>query len=240
MCGSEGVKPPAQSAGCAARRRLICAQTVAYVLAGKGSLRAPGRDRRSPQVGTMKASKRHAAVAALLLALCGAGGMAAAGDPLVDCLSDDNGRRIGGCSALIETQGRAGAAKLRLRHAGARLFADAACSTRRSPTTTRRSTSTPTMPSRSTTGPGPISSSAAASEGAHDVERALQLSPGSPYALDTRAHIRQADGDADAALRRLRASPCATAATASSSCTSAGCARRVFTSARSTASARRR
>lgn len=38
-------------------------------------------------------------------------------------------------------------------------------------------------------------------EGAADVERALALTPQSPHALDTRAHIRQASGDIEGALR---------------------------------------
>ncbi len=40
-----------------------------------------------------------------------------------------------------------------------------------------------------------------AATGLPDVERSLQLSPTSPHSLDTRAHIRQALGDPQAALR---------------------------------------
>jgi tetratricopeptide (TPR) repeat protein len=39
------------------------------------------------------------------------------------------------------------------------------------------------------------------SAGLADVEKSLQLSPSSPHALDTRAHIRQALGDPEGALR---------------------------------------
>ena len=38
-------------------------------------------------------------------------------------------------------------------------------------------------------------------EGMHDVDRSLQLAPGSPHAHDTRAHIRQALGERTAAIR---------------------------------------
>jgi tetratricopeptide (TPR) repeat protein len=40
-----------------------------------------------------------------------------------------------------------------------------------------------------------------AATGLPDVEKSLQLSPTSPHALDTRAHIRQAMGDPASALR---------------------------------------
>jgi tetratricopeptide (TPR) repeat protein len=147
----------------------------------------------------MKASKVIAAIV-VLLALCGAGGVALAGDPLVECLSDDNGRRIEGCSALIDDPQIA---------PGQRSFAygmrGLAYSLRGvfDKALTDYDQAIDLNPDYAVA----LNNRAwvyfklgRASEGERDVERALQLSPGSPFALDTRAHIRQADGDADAAL----------------------------------------
>jgi tetratricopeptide (TPR) repeat protein len=145
-----------------------------------------------------------AAVATLLLA--GGGGLAVAGDPpmagdpMVDCLSDDNGRRIEGCSALIDDPGlgpgrksfaygmRALAYSLLGKFDQALADYDKAIDLNPNYAVALNNRAWAYYK----LGRGP--------EGAADVERALQLSPGSPYALDTRAHIRQAAGDAEAAL----------------------------------------
>jgi tetratricopeptide (TPR) repeat protein len=148
----------------------------------------------------MKAFKAIAVVAAFLLALCGAGGPAAAGDAMVDCLSDDNGRRIDGCSALIDDPGvapeqRSFAFGMRalaysLRGVFDKALADYDQAIGLNPDYAVALNNRAWVYFKLGRG----------SDGARDVERALQLSPGSPYALDTRAHIRQADGDAEAAL----------------------------------------
>ena len=70
-----------------------------------------------------------------------------------------------------------------------------------SATTTWPSPCSPTSPWRSTTAPGPTSAGARPATGLPDVEKSLQLSPTSPHSLDTRAHIRQALGDPEGALR---------------------------------------
>ncbi len=147
----------------------------------------------------MKASN-VTAVAALLLALCGAGGMAAAGDALVDCLSDDNGRRIDGCSALIDDPKvapgqRSFAYGMRALAYSLRGVFDKALADY-----DKAIDLNPDYAVALNNRAWVFFKLGRSEDGAHDVERALQLSPGSPYALDTRAHIHQADGDADAAF----------------------------------------
>ncbi len=147
----------------------------------------------------MKAAKVVAALA-FLVTLCGAGRVATAGDPLLDCLSDDNGRRIEGCTAMIDDpqvapEQRSFAYGMRalaysLRGAFDQALADYDKAIDLNPDYAVALNNRAWVYFKLGRG----------EEGERDVERALQLSPGSPYALDTRAHIRQADGDAEAAL----------------------------------------
>ena len=147
----------------------------------------------------MKAVRIMAALV-LLLALCGAGGGAAAGDALVDCLSDDNGRRIEGCSALIDDPSvapgqRSFAYGMRALAYSLRGVFDKALTDY-----DKAIDLNPDYAVALNNRAWVFFKLGRGEEGVPDVERALQLSPGSPYALDTRAHIRQAEGNADAAL----------------------------------------
>ncbi len=139
--------------------------------------------------------------AVLVAVLAGAvAALATVDDPLVDCLSDDNSRRISGCSALIDTPGlpeeqrslahgmRALAYSLLGKFTEAIADYDVALKIR------------PDFPLALNNRAWAYYKLQRPSEGLADVERALALSPGSPYALDTRAHIRQALGDTDAAF----------------------------------------
>lgn len=140
------------------------------------------------------------AAVACLIALSGAGSLATAGEPMIDCLSDDNNRRIEGCSALIEDPDVA--PRQRSFAYGMRALAYSLLGVF-DKALTDYGKAIDLNPDYAVAlnnrawiyfklGRGP--------EGADDVERALQLSPSSPFALDTRAHIRQAEGDAEAAL----------------------------------------
>ncbi len=145
----------------------------------------------------MRAFRYMAAVAALLAL---SGGVATAADPMLDCLSDDNARRIDGCSALIDDPGLAPAQKslaygmralaYSLRGAFDRALADYDKAIDLNPDFAVALNNRAWVYFKIGRG----------SEGVGDVERALQLAPGSPYALDTRAHIHQAAGDSEAAL----------------------------------------
>ncbi|CAN1723224.1 Tetratricopeptide repeat protein [Hyphomicrobium sp. 1Nfss2.1] len=141
---------------------------------------------------------------AVVLAVLLSGGLAALAtvdDPMVDCLSDDNQRRIKGCSAMIDTPGlpedqRSLAYGMRaLAYSLLGMFDkaihdyDVALEVR------------PDFPLALNNRAWAYFKLGRAEQGIADVERALALSPGSPYALDTRAHIRQAQGEAEAAFR---------------------------------------
>lgn len=140
---------------------------------------------------------------ALLLPLVAAVPVAAtsvARDSRADCFSDDNERRIRGCSDMLGNSGnspeeeamahamRALAYSLKGQYAEALDDYDAAISLN------------PDFPIALNNRAWALFKSGRAADGLADVERALQLSPGSPHALDTRAHIRQEKGDARAAL----------------------------------------
>jgi tetratricopeptide (TPR) repeat protein len=122
-------------------------------------------------------------------------------DPMVDCLSDDNERRISGCSAMIDNPGlpeeqrslahgmRALAYSLLGMFDKAIADYDVALKLK------------PDFPLALNNRAWAYYKLGRPADGAEDVERALELAPGSPYALDTRAHIRQSMGEAEAALR---------------------------------------
>ena len=143
-----------------------------------------------------------AAVAAMLLLspLLSSGGGAVAGDPMTDCMSDDNRQRIEGCSALIENPGlgpyrKSFAYGMRaLAYSLLGKFGEALADY------DRAIDLNPNYAVALNNRAWAYYKLGRGSEGAADVERALQLSPASPYALDTRAHIRQAEGDVEAAL----------------------------------------
>lgn len=147
----------------------------------------------------MAASRLIAAILALLL-LSGAGAGRTAGDSEQDCLGKDNEKRISGCSALIETPGlppeqlslayglRALGYSLKGLFEKALSDYDQAIGLK------------PDFPAALNNRAWAYFKLGRASEGTGDVERALELAPGSPHALDTRAHIRQAEGDVEAAL----------------------------------------
>jgi tetratricopeptide (TPR) repeat protein len=149
---------------------------------------------------TMGRAFRTAGAIAAALALSAAAALATSGDPTLDCMSDDNDRRISGCSALIETPGlqpeqrslayglRALAYSLKGEFTTALADYDKAIELN------------PGFAAAFNNRAWAYYKLGRGSDGAADVERALQLSPGSPYALDTRAHILQSAGRSEAAL----------------------------------------
>jgi len=126
--------------------------------------------------------------------------VAAVDDPMIDCLSEDNERRITGCSTLIDTPGvpeeqRGLAHGMRaLAYSVLGMFEkaiddyDVALKIK------------PDFPLALNNRAWAYYKLGRAAEGVADVNAALRLSPGSPFALDTRAHIKQALGDVPAAI----------------------------------------
>jgi tetratricopeptide (TPR) repeat protein len=145
----------------------------------------------------MKLLRAVAAVAAISMALPAG----ASGDPAADCFSEDLERRIDGCTALIERRDqsvadlslayamRALAYSLKGRYETSIRDYDMAISIR------------PDFAVALNNRAWAFFRWGKAAKGLPDVERSLQLSPTSPHTLDTRAHIRQALGDPQAALR---------------------------------------
>lgn len=139
-------------------------------------------------------------LAACLLAALSAPVRSSSNDSRADCFSDDNTRRIAGCTDLLETPGlrpderamayamRALAFSLNSRFSDAIRDYDSAIGLN------------PDFSIALNNRAWALFKSGRAQDGLADVERALSLSPGSPHALDTRAHIRQDMGDVPAAL----------------------------------------
>jgi tetratricopeptide (TPR) repeat protein len=150
-------------------------------------------------VKTMRALRCIAAVAALL-ALISSESIAAAAEPMLDCLSDDNARRIDGCSALIDDPGLPSAQKSFAYGMRALAYSLQGAFDKALSDYDKAIDLNPDFAVALNNRAWVYFKLGRGSEGEDDVERALRLSPGSPYALDTRAHIRQAEGDAEAAL----------------------------------------
>lgn len=141
---------------------------------------------------------------AMVLALVPADGSPASAETSVqrpsECFSEDNERRIAGCSDLIATPGlatddlalayamRALAYSLKAAYPQALSDYDEALRLR------------PEFPIALNNRAWALYKSGDPARALPDVERALALSPGSPHALDTRAHIRHLQGEARAAL----------------------------------------
>lgn len=139
------------------------------------------------------------ALAALLLA--GPASVASTSNPISECFSENNERRISGCSELIESPGLDAGTKslayamralaLSLNGALAEALPDYDMAIRLDPT------SAMALNNRAWV----LYKLDRLGEGLEDVERSLRLAPASPHAYDTRAHIRQARGEPKDALR---------------------------------------
>lgn len=147
----------------------------------------------------MRAS-RCIAVVATLLALSGAAALATTTDPTVDCLSEDNKRRISGCTVLIETPGLPAGQKSLAYGMRALAYSLLGKFDKALPDYDEAISLNPDFAAALNNRAWAYFKLGRAPDGVDDVERALRLAPGSPYALDTRAHIRQAEGEAEAAL----------------------------------------
>lgn len=139
-------------------------------------------------------------VASALLVAAAIDTPARAMEPAAECRSEDNERRITGCTALIESPGidpddlavayamRALAFSLKTEYDRALPDYDEAIRLK------------PDFAIALNNRAWAQFKAGRASKGLPDVEKALELSPGSPHALDTRAHIRQSLGQTRAAL----------------------------------------
>jgi tetratricopeptide (TPR) repeat protein len=142
---------------------------------------------------------------AVVLALAAFPAAAAGGADEHDCFSNDNGRRIAGCTELLERPGlatqirgsayamRALAYSLRGEYDSAIRDYDASIGL------------VPDFAVALNNRAWAHFKSGRPSTGLPDVEKSLRLQPASPHAYDTRAHIRQWLGDSISALRDYEA-----------------------------------
>ena len=146
------------------------------------------------------ARARTFAAAAAMLGFLGAAALAAVDDPMLDCLSEDNQRRISGCSTLIDTPGLPQEQRSLAHGMRALAYSLLGLFDKALQDYDEALKINPDYPLALNNRAWSYYKLGRPSDGIADVEKALQISPASPYALDTRAHIRQALGDAKAAF----------------------------------------
>jgi|SRR5688572_12495516 tetratricopeptide (TPR) repeat protein len=146
------------------------------------------------------AHARTFAAAAVMLGFLGAAALAAVDDPMLDCLSEDNQRRISGCSTLIDTPGLPQEQRSLAHGMRALAYSLLGLFDKALQDYDEALKINPDYPLALNNRAWSYYKLGRPRDGIADVEKALQISPASPYALDTRAHIRQALGDAKAAF----------------------------------------
>jgi tetratricopeptide (TPR) repeat protein len=146
------------------------------------------------------AHARTFAAAAAMLGFLGAAALAAVDDPMLDCLSEDNQRRISGCSTLIDTPGLPQEQRSLAHGMRALAYSLLGLFDKALQDYDEALKINPDYPLALNNRAWSYYKLGRPRDGIADVEKALQISPASPYALDTRAHIRQALGDAKAAF----------------------------------------
>ena len=130
----------------------------------------------------------------------GVAALATVDDPMLDCLSEDNQRRISGCSTLIDTPGLPEEQRSLAHGMRALAYSLLGLFDKALQDYDEALKINPDYPLALNNRAWSYYKLGRPRDGIADVEKALQISPASPYALDTRAHIRQALGDANAAF----------------------------------------
>jgi tetratricopeptide (TPR) repeat protein len=137
---------------------------------------------------------------AALLAAC-ALAPAASSNTIAECFSENNERRIAGCSELIENPNLDAGTKSLAYAMRALALSLQGSLTQALPDYDKAIALDPSSAMALNNRAWVLYKLDRLSEGMADVERSLALSPASPHAHDTRAHIRQALGERTAALR---------------------------------------
>jgi tetratricopeptide (TPR) repeat protein len=145
--------------------------------------------------------KRAGMILAALWLTAAAASAAGADNSAADCLSDDNERRIAGCSIIIENPAtppldRSNALAIRGLALSIKGLLDRAIDDYNASLAIN-----PNSPSALNNRAWAYFRSGRGTEGLPDVERSLLLNPESEHSWDTRAHIRQLMGNAEGALR---------------------------------------
>lgn len=157
--------------------------------------------RRAPGEQRMRRSSRSFAQGLVALVLVLAGPGVASAETASDCLSQDNERRIAGCTVVIEDPSTPAAERgvalsmralaLSLKGLFDRAIEDYDASLRINPNSATALNNRAWAYFRSGRAP----------KGLPDIERSLLINPNSPHSWDTRAHIRQVTGDVEGAIR---------------------------------------
>lgn len=146
------------------------------------------------------AHARTFAAAAAMLGFLGVAALATVDDPMLDCLSEDNQRRISGCSTLLDTPGLPEEQRSLAHGMRALAYSLLGLFDKALQDYDQALKINPDYPLALNNRAWSYYKLGRPRDGIADVEKALQISPGSPYALDTRAHIHQALGDSKAAF----------------------------------------
>jgi hypothetical protein len=146
------------------------------------------------------AQLRTLAAAAVMFGLLSVAALATVDDPMLDCLSEDNQRRISGCSTLLDTPGLPEDQRSLAHGMRALAYSLLGLFDKALQDYDEALKVNPDYPLALNNRAWAYYKLGRPRDGLPDVEKALKVSPGSPYALDTRAHIRQALGDAKAAF----------------------------------------
>lgn len=137
---------------------------------------------------------------AALMAACAASS-GASSNTIAECFSDNNERRIAGCSELIENPALDAGTKSLAYAMRALARALQGALTQALPDYDMAINLDPSSSMALNNRAWVLFKLDRLSEGMKDVEHSLRLSPSSPHAHDTRAHIRQALGERNAAMR---------------------------------------
>jgi tetratricopeptide (TPR) repeat protein len=133
--------------------------------------------------------------------LAGGTGMASASNTVADCFSDDNERRIAGCSELIESPNLDPGTKSLAYSMRALAYSLSGALNQALPDYDMAIRLDPSSAMALNNRSWVLFKLARLEQAMTDVERSLELAPGSPHAHDTRAHIRQARGERTQAIR---------------------------------------
>ena len=144
--------------------------------------------------------RRFGGVLAVAVVSISIGGGLARADDAEDCSSEDNDRRIAGCTEVLATPDlppdmAALAYSMRALAYSVKGQYDKAL-----PDYDRALAINPNFAAALNNRAWALFKAGRAESGKDDVERSLALQPGSPHALDTRAHIRQTLGKVDDAM----------------------------------------
>lgn len=150
---------------------------------------------------SLKGSLKRLMVPLAALAVACTLSASASSNTIAECFSENNARRIAGCSELIENPNLDSGTKSLAYAMRALALSLEGSLAQALPDYDRAIELDPSSAMALNNRAWVLYKLDRLSEGMTDVERSLAIAPASPHAHDTRAHIRQAQGERTAALR---------------------------------------